>query len=114
MLPRDRGIGYAGGIKTAVQTPVLPVRDELIVHLFGQIPVSVWMVLFVTILVPIPVGQVLPVDLYESPYELAILTTTARTPGIVLVPVDLHREKAFQHSSRCREFSFSTGNNRPF
>jgi hypothetical protein len=61
-LPRDSGIVDAGSIKTAVQASVLPVRDELIVHLFGQIPVSVWMVLCVTILGPILSDKAFPLN----------------------------------------------------
>src|SRR4030095_14505879 len=84
----------------------------------GQLPMSVWMVLVVTILGPISFGQGFTVeqfflllgavDLHESFYKLAIFPATARTVWIVFVPVDLHGEKACHHSERCRQVRLST------
>src|SRR5262245_25433391 len=110
VFPSDRGIHYAGGVKTTVQTSALPIRDELVVHRFGHIPMPVGVAFFVAILVPVLLGQGLPVeqclrlpgavDLDESFHELTIFPATARTSWLVLVPVDLHGEKAFQQSRR--------------
>ena len=53
---------------------------------------------------------IVPVDLHEPSYELAIFPATAGTLGIVFVPVDFHCEKPRQHSRHGRQIRKSTWN----